>query len=521
MLKAMPRRLKIDALLMINGYLTLLLTGHVSYVRTSAREPAGEDLLHETIADAIVPTLNALYDLRDIGRRPAIALAYSPVLLEQLADSVVQKHFVVWMERRLAHLAENVARWDGEGEAHRSYLGRFYQEWCRGILESFIKRYNRNVVAAMRELCAEGMAEPLSSAATHAYLPLLRRVESQRAQIDVGALAMTRQLGTRPRGLWLPECGYSPSLEALVRPSGTRYLIVDPSSLPNTTIPHLRPRWIATRRLAVLVRDPEAAYQIMAPDLGYVSDPIYRSPKRDPESGLALWSQSDSQYSSNLYDPYDAFRRAQEHAVHFSSCVEAELEAFRARHDRPGIAVVPLDVDVLGRGWFEGPTWLRALLETLLERSNVVLTRPSDYLNSVRPRFGVTLRDGSWSVEPPHRSWNGLAAQRLWRAIGEVEERVAMLVQRHPHAQGDHERALAQAVRELLLAQSSDWPLQLSQGAGNDLLQRPVTHLRRCERLCMLAETPEWTDDDIAFLDAVEEADNPFPNLNYRVFSNS
>src|SRR6266545_4732668 len=206
MLKAMPRRLKIDALLMINGYLTLLLTGHVSYVRTSAREPAGEDLLHETIADAIVPTLNALYDLRDIGRRPAIALAYSPVLLEQLADSVVQKHFFVWMERRLAHLAENVARWDGEGEAHRSYLGRFYQEWCRGILESFIKRYNRNVVAAMRELCAEGMAEPLSSAATHAYLPLLRRVESQRAQIDVGALAMTRQLGARPRGR-LPDHG--------------------------------------------------------------------------------------------------------------------------------------------------------------------------------------------------------------------------------------------------------------------------------------------------------------------------
>jgi predicted glycosyl hydrolase (DUF1957 family) len=66
----------------------------------------------------------------------------------------------------------------------------------------------------------------------------------------------------------------------------------------------------------------------------------------------------------------------------------------------------------------------------------------------VRPRYGVTLRDGSWGAEPPHRSWNGLAAQRLWRAVGEVEERVTLLVQRHPHAQGNHERALAQAVRE-------------------------------------------------------------------------
>src|SRR5690242_5254747 len=113
---------------MSNGYITLILTGHVPYLRTPAREPEGEDQLHETIADAIVPTLNALYDLRDMGARPAVALAYSPVLLEQLADSIVQKHFVVWMERRLTRLAEHAERWERAGEAHRSYLARFYQE---------------------------------------------------------------------------------------------------------------------------------------------------------------------------------------------------------------------------------------------------------------------------------------------------------------------------------------------------------------------------------------------------------
>jgi 1,4-alpha-glucan branching enzyme len=505
---------------MIYGYVTLILTGHVPYVRTPAREPEGEEPLHETIADAIVPAINALYDLRDIGIRPAVALAYSPVLLEQLADSIVQKHFVVWMERRLARLAEQIEGWDRAGEAHRSYLGRFYHDWWGGILESFVKRYNRNLVAAMRELCAEGIAEPLSGAATHAYLPLLRRPESQRAQIDTGALAVTRQLGTRPRGLWLPECAYTPALEALVRPSGTRYLIVDPSSIASGPIPHLRPRWIAARRLAVLVRDPLAARQIMAPDVGYISDPIYRSPALDAESGLALWRVGGAEQASALYDPYDAFRRAQEHAVNFCRFVEAELAAFRAEHDRPGIAVVPLDSEVLGRGWFEGPTWLRAMIETLKERSTIALTTPSAYLHSVRPRFGVTLRDGSWGPEPHHRAWNGRGAQKLWRAIGEVEERVALLVQRNPHAQGDHERALAQAVRELLLAQSSDWPLQLSQGAGEEALRRPVAHLRFCERLCALAEAAELTEQDIAFLDAIEETDNAFPRLNYRVFSN-
>jgi 1,4-alpha-glucan branching enzyme len=68
----------------MNGYLALILTGHVPYLRTAGREPEGEDLLHTTIADALVPTLNALFDLRELGLRPVVALAYSPVLLEQL-----------------------------------------------------------------------------------------------------------------------------------------------------------------------------------------------------------------------------------------------------------------------------------------------------------------------------------------------------------------------------------------------------------------------------------------------------
>jgi 1,4-alpha-glucan branching enzyme len=506
----------------MNGYLALILTGHVPYLRAAGREPDGEDLLLETIADALVPTLNALFDLRELGVRPAVALAYSPVLLEQLADSVVQKHFVVWMERRLARLEQEAARWEAEDQAHNAYLARFYLEWGRGILGSFIGRYSRNLTSALRELCADGTAEPLAGAATHAYLPLLGRAESLRAQLDVGALAVTRLLGVRPRGLWLPECGYTPALEALLRPSGARYLIVDPSSLPANTIPYLRPRWIASQRLAVLVRDMPASQQVMAPDLGYVGDPLYRSPRRDPRSGLALWRIGASAVS-NVYDPYDAFRRAQEHAVHFSSFVSAELDAFRARHDRPGIAVVPLDIDVLGRGWFEGPTWLRALIETFAERRTVALTTPSVYLRTFRPRHGATPRDGSWGEGGDHRAWAGHTALPLWQALGEVEERVALLVRRRPNEQGDRERALAQAVRELLLAQSSDWPLLLNQGAGDvvaaEALRRPVAHLRRCERLCALAETPVLTEEDISFLDLVEELDNPFPNLNYRVFA--
>ena len=46
----------------MNGYLAIILTGHVPYLRAAGREPEGEDLLHETIADAIVPTLAAAFE---------------------------------------------------------------------------------------------------------------------------------------------------------------------------------------------------------------------------------------------------------------------------------------------------------------------------------------------------------------------------------------------------------------------------------------------------------------------------
>jgi 1,4-alpha-glucan branching enzyme len=504
----------------MNGYLGLILTGHVPYLRASGRDPHGEDALHETIAQAIVPTLNTLLDLREMGLRPSIGLAYSPVLLEQLGDNVVQKHFVVWLEQWIDRVGQQLLRWESEGEAHHVYLARFYLDWAEGVLRSFVGRYSRNLVAALRELCAGGQIEPLAGPATHAYLPLLGRAESLQAQIDLGVFSCTRHLGRRPRGFWLPECGYAPSLDAPLLASGLRYIVVDPTSLRDIPdITHLRPRWMRPRRLALFARDEPAMEQIWSPDLGYLDDPLYRAPRRDTRSGLALWRNGDAGAAEALYDPYDAFLRAQEHAAHWATYLSAELEAFGARHDRPGIAIVPLDAELIGRRWFEGAAWLRALLELVADHPTIASTAPAAYLRAYRPRQGAAPREGSWGQAGDHRAWGGRAAMPLWQAIDESEERLAQLARRHPQAHGDRERVLTQALRELLLAQSSDWALLLNQGAaGDEPLRRTAQHLRRCEQLCALAEQETLSENDRAFLEQVEEEDNPFPYLNYRVF---
>src|SRR5207237_6667719 len=110
----------------------------------------------------------------------------------------------------------------------------------------------------------------------------------------------------------------------------------------------------------------------------------------------------------------------------------AELEAFHAQHDRPGIAIIPLDTELLGRRWFEGPTWLRALIEEFAGHPSVALTAPAAYLRAYRPRRGATPRDGSWGQAGDHRAWSGRAALPLWQALGEAEARLSQLVRQFP-----------------------------------------------------------------------------------------
>jgi 1,4-alpha-glucan branching enzyme len=498
----------------MDGYLSVILTAHMPYLRAFSRHPHGEEALHELTAFGIIPALNTLYDLRESGMEVPVGLAISPILIEQLADNIVQKHFATWMDGWLAQRADDLARWERQRGDHAAYLARFYLDWGRGILSSFNDRYRRNLAAALRGLCS-GLAEPLAGAATHPYMPLVESPASIHAQLQIGLQTITRQLGRMPNGLWLPECAYHPACMPAISATDARYLIADPSSVAGEDLSHLRPRWAIPGRMQVLVRDIGAAELAWSPAIGYPGDPIYRAARRDPRSQIELWRNGIADDATELYDPYDAYRRADEHAEHFLKTVGSELMAFSKRHDRPGIVVVPLDLKLIGRSWFEGPIWLRAVFQHAMRGSGPALAAPSDYLRAFRSRQDAALAEGSWGAEG-HAAWQSPAAAVIRRAIGEAEERLALLIADHPHADGPRERALNQALRELLLAQSSDW-LLLAADQEVNTLGKAGRHLSRCEEMCRVAEG-EIDAEQIELIGELEEKDNPFPDLSYRSF---
>lgn len=487
-------------------YISFLILAHAPYLRRSGRQPAGEEPLHELIAQGLIPLLDALGDLHTTGLSPRVAMACSPLLVEQLADPVVQKHFLLWMDERLARRSQDLRRFEAEDSPHSSYLARFYLEWSRQALRSFANRYNRNLAQRLRELIVARVIEPLAGPATHAYLPLLGTDESVRAQVEHGVLHTARSLG-RPEGMWLPGGGWRPGLEGPISDVGVRYVVVDPTSLPPEVAPG--PALIDGRRLAAVTYDEQIAHHIWTPEIGYVGDPLYRSPD-DPGGYEAIGLREPQPY-----DPYHALRRAQEHANHFVSLLVTESE----RRSSADLAIILLDAALIGTTWFEGPTWLQAVLTLCATHPALRLTTPGEYLKAQRPRQRTTLRPGSWG-QGDHNLWHGLSSDDYWRAIHAAERVMVQIASELPSAEGDQERALNQAARELMLAQTSDWPEALvATGEAAEQIERWQVYLGRFERLTAMARQPQIGPTDRFLLDQLEELDGPFASLNYRIFA--
>lgn len=483
--------------------IAFLIIAHAPYLRQARRQPDGEERLHALIAQSLLPLVELLADLHSAGLRPRIALACSPLLTEQLADLVVRKHFVLWMESLLVVREEALTAAEASGDGHAAYLERFYLEWGRRQLRAFEERFARGLPEKLRELAAARVVEPLAGAASHAYLPLLGCEESARAQIEHGLLHTARHLGL-PEGLWLPGCGWRPGIEQTIAEVGLRYVVADPSSLPPGLTP--APIWVITRRLAAIFPDEGLARHIWSDELGYPGDPLYRDPN-DPRGYTAR--------SGHPYDPYHALRRAQEHATHFTMALLAEA----ARRPRDDLALVLLDAAQIGLRWVEGPTWLKAVLTLCATHGALDLTTPGEYLRAHRPRVTAPLSAGSWAAGG-HAGWQGAAAEEYWQATHAAEAQLIHMAATYPSAEGDLERALNQAARELLLAQTSDWPALLSAGAGDEVgAGRWRTYLARFTRLTTIIHHQRLNDAERFFLEQLEEEDGPFPNLNYRVFA--
>ena len=533
------------------GRLCLVLHGHLPYVLHHGGWPHGEAWLFEAAAETYLPLIQLLDHLAD-RERPGVApirltLGLTPVLLEQLASPYFRTAFVDYLSQQRRRAADDQARFDQLGEPDNAALARrwaaFYEQQhgafqrCRGDLPRCFAAHAR-----------AGRVELLTSAATHAYLPLLLNDSSIRAQLSVGLHISERHLGIRPTGLWLPECAYRPAvagwrppvfpggahavdsvdrpgLEAAIAPLGLSHFFVDThliaravpiafqeaGALVSTSAAlaywdtarawgsPLEPVTLARAEgdsagLAAFGRHPRVSEQVWSGVIGYPGSGEYLEfHRKHPDSGLRyhrVTSHQTPMADKAAYDPAAVAGKVYEHAQHFCRVIRQLLADHAARTGRAGTIVAPFDAELFGHWWFEGPQFLADVLLTLAHDGSVEVVTPQQVLIDTPPDKLVTLPEGSWGAGGGHDVWLNDQTRWLWETEYRCETRFADLLGRLPwRAGGVVAGHLQRCARELLLLQSSDWPFVIhSQGGVDYAITRFAGHAARFDRIAHIAE---------------------------------
>jgi 1,4-alpha-glucan branching enzyme len=525
---------------MNRGHLFLTLHAHLPFVRHPEHDDFLEEgWLYEAILETYIPLLWTFERLAE-GRVPyRVTLSLSPTLVAMLNDPLLRARFVL----RLGRLNELAER-----EVLRTrYLPEFHETAClyrdrfARALRDYEERWHCDLIGAFQRLREAGYLEIITCAATHGYLPLLALTPlAVRAQVLVALDEHEACFGERPRGFWLPECGFYPDVDSVLTEAGVAYSFVETHAIDHADVASRYGVYAPLRcpsGLVVFGRDPTATKQVWSSLEGYPGDPDYREYYRDIGFDLDLKSlgafahplgirrKTGIKYHrvtgrTNSKDPYvhaRALERVRAHAEDFCASRFRQVGWLGPRMDREPIVVAPYDAELFGHWWFEGPDWIEEVLRQLAQESSTMDTRtPSDVL-AERPVDDVaTPSASSWGHRGYSEMWLNGANDWIYPLLHGAAERMVALAATRPTATGVLKRALDQAARELLLAQASDWAFIMSQGTAVEYATRRTReHIARFRQL---ADMIERGAIDVKTLATIAAQDNLFPSLDYRVY---
>ena len=525
-----------------SGYLSILLHAHLPFIRHPEFEDSLEERwLDEALLESYLPLLRMLEGRAERRAPGRITVSLSPTLLAMLGDPLLRRRF----SKRLEHLTtladRDVARY--RDDSRFGPLARHYAERFRAARTQYEERYRRDVAGAFRSVEESGVARLITCGATHGFLPLMDlREPSWRAQVGVAIREFERQIGHRPEGIWLPECGYAPDVESVLAEFGIRYFVVDAHA-----IEHARPRPAAgtyaplragASSVFALGRDAESSRQVWSSTEGYPGDSNYREYYRDQgfdlpleevreflpsggtrtHLGLKYHRITDRRFPHREpYDPSVARERVLEHAAHFVRGREEQARAAAQAHGQAAFMLAPYDAELFGHWWYEGPEWLDAVLDRVAASDVLEATDPLDAIQRLPRVSSGGLHLSSWGEGGYCGVWLDPVNDWIYRPLLRAAETMRALAQTGDRGEPARARALRQAGRELLLAQASDWAFIMKSGTLVPYAwRRTEEHLDRFERLAAALRGGAIDEAEVA---EMEERYGLFPDLDPGLFA--
>jgi 1,4-alpha-glucan branching enzyme len=525
------------------GRLCLVLHGHLPYVLHHGVWPHGESWLYEGAAETYLPLLDLLDELATKQVRAGITLGLTPVLLEQLAHEQFKTGLVRYLNERMQLARHDAREFDALGQPGFSSLARRWEKWYADRLSHF-ERIRRDLPAAFADHFRAGRIEILTSAATHAYLPLLAEDSSLAAQIEIGNATSEKHLGRKPAGIWLPECAYRPAVNQwqppvlfdqprfrpgielfLARNNLTHFFIDNhliaqalPLAITDSTGTRptseallfwdnrrgwgspLDPVGVASEattnppRVFAFSRHPRVSEQVWSAVTGYPgADAYLEFHRKHGDHGLRyhrVTSHHTALMEKQPYDPAAVAGKSYEQARHFCTVLREVLSDYTKQTGRVGTITASFDAELFGHWWFEGIQFLRDVLLTLAFDQTVQVVTTEKVLAESAPDKVVRLPEGSWGEGGGHDVWLNDRTQWMWETEYRAESRFKQLLAGLPWQKKPKVQAMLQkTARELLLLQSSDWPFAIYSAAAADYgINRFSLHSARFDRLATLSQ---------------------------------
>jgi 1,4-alpha-glucan branching enzyme len=519
---------------------SLILNAHLPFVReyrTDGLSPAGEESwFFEMLSETWLPLL-AVFDRLDGEHIPfRLGLSISPLLCQMMNDRCLIQKYLAYTDRQIEFGRRELERTAEQPELY--VLAKRCFDTVVDQRIAFTERYEGNILKVISHYQRKGKIEILGTAATHAFLPFLAPFpESVQAQMEVALSCYRLCFGMRPQGFWLPELGWVAELEPYLRQYNFSFTVTESHGLVFGNPAPARGSFYPVKTpmgVLALARDFYAAQDMCriraeGPYRDNSRDAGYELPLDDISpfctlngarcgTGFKYWKVPSSASSGTVYDPAAAETAVEEHARSFlESRLSRLAEASRYMEEVP-ISLCVANADRFGRHWYEGPHFLEALFRLAAGYRELQFVTPSEYLykqpiaaiETSLPEFS------SWGASGYAETWLDSSNDWMYRHLIRAMDRMVELAERFPDDTGLKERALNQAAREVLLAQSSDWPKFLYKQECTEYARSQIEGALRnfttiYEALGSNYISTEW-------LTALERRHNIFPYINYRVF---
>ena len=520
--------------------ISVVLNAHLPFVREYSKEDwgyiKGEEVRYfEYVSETLLPLLETLHRLETDHVHFRLGLAISPVLFHMLGDEHLQTKYITYVDKQIELGQREIERTANNSQLNK--LAKIYYDKIVDRRITFTERYEKNLLKAFDYYRRKGKVEILGSCATHAFLPFLgHNQESLQAQMETPIAGYRRHFGS-PQGFWLPNLGWTAAIEPYLRAYNYTYTIVEshgllfgnpapekgcfyPVKTPNGTFILGRDKNII-REIDKITYD--AAYRNNNRDVGYELPPetvkqFLTADGGRSKTGYKYWAGSENGQNV-IYNPEAAAEKLSGYTRVFLENTIERLEEVSKNMEETPISLLTQTCEYFGHLWHEGPQFLEGLFRMAGGYRDLGFVCPSEYifkqnisaLQTVEPHYS------SCGTHGYAETWLDVSNDWIYRHLYRAMERMTELAERFPDDTGLKERALNQAAREILLAQSSDWPALLYRQDSTEYARNQAESALRnfttiYEALGSNYISTEW-------LTTLERKHNIFPQINYRVFN--